>query len=269
MDYLSREAAPFGDALWEQIDTTIVETLKKYLVGRRFLPLYGPLGPGAQSVAVDSSDKDESFEDGVVQTTGRKFVELVQLYEDFPLFWRDLEASERTGVPVDLSAAARAAQASAKAEDQLIFFGNKALGVDGLLTVPGSNTIKMDDWAEGQNAFANIAAGASMLVEKDMLGRLALVMGPDLYFKLQRIQPGTGVMEIDRIKSLLDGRVYRSNALAGKAVLVCAEAQYMDLTIGQDLAAAYLEMVNLNHYFRILETAALRVKNSEAIVVFE
>ena len=76
MDYLSREAAPFGDALWEQIDTTIVETLKKYLVGRRFLPLYGPLGPGAQSVAVDSSDKDESFEDGVVQTTGRKFVEL-------------------------------------------------------------------------------------------------------------------------------------------------------------------------------------------------
>ena len=237
MDYLSREAAPFGDALWEQIDTTIVETL--------------------------------SFEDGVVQTTGRKFVELVQLYEDFPLFWRDLEASERTGVPVDLSAAARAAQASAKAEDQLIFFGNKALGVDGLLTVPGSNTIKMDDWAEGQNAFANIAAGASMLVEKDMLGRLALVMGPDLYFKLQRIQPGTGVMEIDRIKSLLDGRVYRSNALAGKAVLVCAEAQYMDLAIGQDLAAAYLELVNLNHYFRILETAALRVKNSEAIVVFE
>ena len=120
----------------------------------------------------------------MVQTTGRKFVELIQLYEDFPLFWRDLEASERTGVPVDLSAAARAAQASAKAEDQLIFFGNKALGVDGLLTVPGSNTIKMDDWAEGQNAFANIAAGASMLVEKDMLGRLALVMGPASYTHL-------------------------------------------------------------------------------------
>ena len=127
----------------------------------------------------------------------------------------------------------------------------------------------MDDWAEGQNAFANVAAGASMLVEKDMLGRLALVMGPDLFFKLQRIQPGTGVMEIDRIKSLLDGRIYRSNALAGKAVLVCAEAQYMDLAVGQDLAAAYLELVNLNHYFRILETAALRIKNSEAIVVFE
>ena len=76
-------------------------------------------------------------------------------------------------------------------------------------------------------------------------------------------------MEIDRIKSLLDGRVYRSNALAGKAVLVCAEAQYMDLAVGQDLAAAYLELVNLNHYFRILETAALRIKNSAAIVVFE
>ena len=58
----------------------------------------------------------------------------------------------------------------------------------------------------------------------------------------------------------------RSNALAGKAVLVCAEAQYMDLAVGQDLAAAYLELVNLNHYFRILETAALRIKNSACLL---
>ena len=94
-------------------------------------------------------------------------------------------------------------------------------------------------------------------------------MGPDLYYQLQRIQPGTGMMEIDRIRELLGGRVFKSNTLAGKALLVCSEAQYMDLAVGQDMAASYLELVDLNHHFRILETVALRVKNGEAIVVFE
>lgn len=52
-------------------------------------------------------------------------------------------------------------------------------------------------------------------------------------------------------------------------MLVCAEPQYMDLALGADLGVGYLELKDFNHVFRILETAALRIKNSEAIVVFE
>lgn len=269
MDYLARTTAPFGDDLWEQIDNTVVEAAKKCIVGRRFLPLYGPLGAGIQGVNVDAQTKEEEFEDDFVRTTGRKFVELPQLYADFMILWRDLEASQRMGTPIDLSAVARAAQALAKTEDKMIFFGNKALGLEGLLNAQGITTMKREDWGTGENAFSNIAAAASLLDEKGIIGRYSLAMGPDLYYQLQRIQPGTGMMEIDRIRELLGGRVFKSNTLAGKALLVCSEAQYMDLAVGQDMAASYLELVDLNHHFRILETVALRVKNGEAIIVFE
>jgi len=37
--------------------------------------------------------------------------------------------------------------------------------------------------------------------------------------------------------------------------------------VGQDLNTAYLESKNLNHYLRVLETVALRIKRPGAICV--
>jgi uncharacterized linocin/CFP29 family protein len=95
-------------------------------------------------------------------------------------------------------------------------------------------------------------------------------LSPDLYLQMQRIQPGTGLLEIERVKKLLNGNVVSSPVLGNdKAVLVCTEPRNIDLVIGQDLAAAYLEQKDLNHCFRILETVLLRIKRRQAIVVFE
>ena len=53
-----------------------------------------------------------------------------------------------------------------------------------------------------------------------------------LYLDLQRIQPGTGLMEIDRVSTMVEGRVFRAPVLGiKKAVLVCCEPQYMDLSL--------------------------------------
>ena len=75
---------------------------------------------------------------------------------------------------------------------------------------------------------------------------------------------------LDRIAKLVDGRVYTTGTFgANKAVLVCAEPQYIDLAIGADFGVGYLELKDFNHSFRILETAALRIKEPNAIVNFE
>jgi len=101
------------------------------------------------------------------------------------------------------------------------------------------------------------------------LGRYALVVSPDLFLDLQRLQPNTGLLEIDRIKKLIGDNVYMTSVMGpGKAVLVCAEPEYLDLAIGLDLSVGYLELADFNHTFRIMETAALRVKDPAAIVVF-
>ncbi len=50
MDYLSRASSPISAELWKKIDDAVVSTAKKFLTGRRFISIYGPLGAGVQSV---------------------------------------------------------------------------------------------------------------------------------------------------------------------------------------------------------------------------
>lgn len=270
MDYLAREAAPISEALWAQIDATVIENAKQHMVCRRFLSIYGPLGAGASSVPVDSAQKGESLENNMGRITGRRMAELPQLYQDFSILWRDIAEADKTGYPLDLAAAATAAQRSAKQEDELILLGNKELGTEGLLNAEGAFKIKRDDWSAGENAYKDVAHGIAYLSSHSMLGRYALVVSPDIYLDLQRLQPNVGLLEIDRIKALVDNRVYAAGPFGvGKAVLLCAQPQYMDLAIGMDLSVGYLEQRDFNHYFRIMETAALRIKEPKAIVVFE
>ena len=270
MDYLAKQSAPFSPRVWEEIDRTVIETAKKHLVCRRFLSLFGPLGAGVSAVPVDSNAKDEALAGGIGRVTGRTLVELPQLYADFTLLWRDLEEAENNGWPLDLSAAAAAAQQAAKNEDDLILFGDKQLGVTGLLNAEGAFRVKRGNWKEGEDAFKNVAHGIAYLSSSRYLGRYALVLSPDVYLDLQRIQPGINMLELDRIAKLVDQRVYATGAFgANVAALVCAEPQYVDLAVGADLGVGYLELKDFNHNLRILETVALRIKEPKAIVVFE
>lgn len=270
MDYLARQDAPICDQLWEKIDTEVIEQAKKHMVCRRFLSLYGPLGAGVSHVPVDSSEKEEETDGNLTRISGRKIAELPLLHQDFALFWRDLAGAEDGKVPLDLAAAAAAAQRSAKQEDELILFGNKKLGVEGLFTAEGAHMMKRENWAEGENAYHDVAHAIAYFSGNSLLGRYALIVSPDVYLDLQRLQPNTGLLEIDRIKALVRDRVYPVGTFGlGKAAMVCAEPQYMDLAVGMDLSVGYLEQKDFNHYFRIMETVALRIKEPKAIVIFD
>lgn len=271
MSYLARESAPISAELWQKIDAAVVDTARKTLTGRRFLHIFGPLGVGIESIAVDQAGKVEEVEnEGFISTNGRKYAEIPTVYHDFTLMARDLENSARLGFPADLTEVSNSALACARREDSFIYFGNPNLGDEGLLTAEGIQKIQRSDWKEGENAFRDIAAGIERLVSNGIFGTYALSLSPDLYLDLQRIQAGTGLLEIDRIRKMLNGRVFQSTALGvGKAVLVCSEPANMDLVVGQDLSVAYLEQKNLNHRFRVLETILPRIKNKNAVVAFE
>nr|WP_319487206.1 family 1 encapsulin nanocompartment shell protein [uncultured Caproiciproducens sp.] len=271
MSYLSRENSPIAPSLWEKIDSEVVGAARSALTGRRFLHVYGPLGIGAESIQIDDSDLvDEVAADGLITTKGRKYVEIPTVYDDFTLLAKDLENAGKTGYPADLSKAAYSAETCARKEDNLLFFGSKANGYEGLLTAAGIHKIEKTDWSVGENAFSNIVSGLEWFTANGIYGSYALAVSPNLYMELQRIQPGTGLLEIERISKLLKGNVFATPVLGtGKAVFVCSEPRYMDLVIGQDLAAAYLEQKDLNHRFRVLETVLLRIKQKTAVVSFE
>lgn len=271
MDFLSRGSAPFSEELWAGIDAAVVDTAKKALIGRRFLSLYGPLGSGALSVPVDDLNARNFEDDGATVTTvGRAFQEIPLLYQDFSLSWRDLEYSEKNGLPLDLTAASAAAAIAARNEDKLIFFGNPAAGVAGLFGAKGAAHVKRGDWTKGETPFTDVAQSVESLIDKGFWGRMALVLSPNLYAQLQRIQPGTGILELDRVSALVEGRVLRASVLGqNKAILVAAESINMDLAVGVDFSVSYLELKDLNHSLRIVETVLPRIKRGDAIVVFD
>ncbi len=270
MDYLSRGSAPFAEELWSQIDEAVVEAARETLVGRRFLPFFGPVGPGLNAAEIASPNKEEVAKDGFSIMEGRELKKVPQLFEDFWLYWRDIEGSRRVGFPVDLAAARAAAQKLAQREDQMIFNGIKSLGLDGLLTVKGANSLPLGDWNKGETAFQAVVGAVTALTKKGRLGQHTLVVSPDLWVALHRLTPNTGLLELDRIKSVLGGRVFSSTILEpNTALMVCAQPQYLDLMVGQDISAAYTELVDLNHHLRILETAILRIKAADAIVIFK
>ncbi len=271
MRYLLREGAPLTEGQWDNIDQAVVAEASKAMVGRRILEVK-LFGARTQNVPLDLVERADQAnvdywgrgEADTAKVTGRRFLELATVYSDFNLSWRDVEDEAAAGV----QAARNAAFLAAAREDDLIFHGDAGLGIDGFFSIKGCHEIAISEWSEGENPLRDLSSGMEKLTDCGSFGGYALVMATDLYGKLHRIQPGTGMMEIDRVRGLV-GKVYRSTRLAkNSACLVCNEPQYMDLAVGQDLITAYMGNDKMDHLFRVMETLAPRIKRPEAIVTF-
>ena len=254
MKYLMRDDIDFTKEQWSEIDKVVNNTASSILTGRRFLDLYGPLGAGIMSI-------DDG--DGSVKT-------LSDIHADFTIEWKEIENAKRLNIPLSLSQAAKAASRCALQEDKTILLGDSQTGSEGILSAGGTKKIKMKNWKEGENAFSDISMGMQEMLEAGVYGSKVLIVSPDIYVELSRIQPGTGVLESKRICELIDGKIYQSPVMPKQtAALITTGVQNIDLAIGQDMVTGYLGATDLNHDFRILETLPLRIKNKNAIVIYE
>ena len=278
MEFLLRDDAPFDAKLWERIDNVVMQAARDQLVGRRFLSLFGPLGAGIQNINLDKLELNQDViadilgdqEPVTAKAVSRSFVPIPMLYKDFLISWRDVETEKQTGIPVDLAPAAIAANAMALKEDNMIFNGSEEFNYPGLMNIEGRQVVQKSNWMEGDNPFLDVAAAVEKLNAKGIYGPYALIMSTDAYLQMQRLQPGTGVLIIDRVRELIGRKVYRTPVIEkGKAVLVSCPSYYMDLVIGQDLVTGYIGPEKLNHTFRILETVLPRIKRPAAVVTIE
>lgn len=271
-----REGAPLLEGEWARIDETVVNVARQNLVGRRVLSIYGPLGVGLEVVQSDvyappshgAVDSTGEAENDIVQSTGRRYMPLLIVYKDFRIAWRDLEMTRRLGVPLDAAPAAAAAAFASRAEDDLIFYGNKDEGVSGLATVEGSSKIAIADWGGPGAPLDYVTAAVTKLSEAGFTPPFAGIFSPGLYAMLLRVHKDTDTLELNHARDILSGGVFESPVLkGGHALVLSLGPQNFDLAVGQDMSTAYLESKNLNHYLRVMETVALRIKRPGAICV--
>ena len=278
MDFLDRNAAPLTEAEWNNIDESVVKAASRMLIGRRVVEVLGPLGSGVYSIpySIFSGKKGAGIDmvgendDFVVEADRRATVNLPILYKDFKIMWRDVEADRHLGLPLDVTTAAVAANFVAVQEDNLIFNGNAELGQEGLCTVSGRQTLAIGDWEQSGQALADVVKAVGALSQAGHYGPYAMVVSPVLYGRMVRVFANTGMLELDQVKALISGGVYYSNVISGnKAVVLATGSHNISLAVGQDMVTSYMGPANMNHVFRVLETAALLVRRADAICTLE
>lgn len=266
MDLLMRDDAPLSSEDWEKLDGVVVETARRYLTGRRIVPLFGPLGVG---LPVVPANRLGGFEPGgTVQAEACDLLELCQIEQDFRLTYRELETAQRLGIPLDLAAPAAAAYRLALTEDAVVFGGCEDCGAKGLLNWPGGHALKGGSWAKAGGIFADVVKAIGALNAAGFPGPYAVALSPATYASAFRpMGPGEQI-EMALIADIAKAGVVSSQAVGDKQLLVLeAGALNMDLAVGADMRTAYLGPVGLDHDFRIYETLALRVKRPGSLAV--
>ena len=278
MDFLDRGSAPITEEEWRRIDEAVIETGRRMLVGRRILSILGPLGAGVYSLPYSvfsgkmqaGVDMIGEKDDLVIAADRRATINLPILYKDFKIIWRDVEADQHLGIPLDVSTAAVAASFVTSQEDNLIFNGNSELGHEGLFTASGRLTIPISSWDKSGNALADAVKATGALSTAGHYGPYAMVVSPVLFGSMVRVYGNTGILELDQVKALMGGGVHYSNVISGKkAVVVSLGPENLSLAVGQDMVTGYTGPVNMNHLFRVMETIALLIRRADAICTIE
>lgn len=262
----------------ELLQQEIVREAKRTLVGRRLLGVYGPLGAGLATVTVEQYVPDEDAEiDFLGKTDPKPIVGAIEtvlrvpiLYKDFVLHWRDVSFAKKLGAPLDASRAIRAAHAVADREDTLLFNGDAALGIEGLLGARGRCTVKKTDWKKYGNFYRDVVRATETLLEHNHHRPFALAVSAQDYARLVQQLEGQFAPEVDAISRLCDDGVFNSPAIPeGKAVLLSTGDQNFDVAVTEDLSVTFLGERDQDYPFRVYECLALRVKRPRAICTIE
>jgi uncharacterized linocin/CFP29 family protein len=266
--FLHRKDAPFGDALWQKIDQTVIEAAKSQLCGRRVIKTEGPYGFGFKALATSDCPVDEKLPEGVHMAAGC-VVPLVVVQKGFRLAVRDIAAFEQSGIPLDLGEAARAAIDCAKQEDALIFNGSRKLSTRGLLNAEGVGSVKLKPWKDIGAAAENVIEAVTALDDQGFHGPYALALAPKLYNLLFRQYPQGATTELEHIKQIAADGVVKAPVIASGGVLLCTSGPFASIVLGQDLMTGYVGPSDGGYQFLVSETLTLWLRQPGSVCVLK
>jgi uncharacterized linocin/CFP29 family protein len=259
-DLLKRHLAPILPEAWKLIDDEAKRVLMLHLGGRKVADFRGPFGWTYAAVNTGRlalfSDQKSDNHLGL-----RRVQPLLEARVPIKLAIMELDTVARGGDDPELGPVIEAAKKAAHVEDDAIFNGLEAAGINGILPAsPHPNVQLPTDVLQVPRA---VLDAKELLVKAGINGPYALVLGPDLY---QRVFAATedGRPVADRIeRQMVDRPIVRSEAIRD-GVLVSVRGGDYELTVGEDLSIGYayhskheVELYLTESFtFRVLEPAA-------------
>lgn len=263
--YLARNDTPFDETVWSLLDSVVIEAAKSVLTARRILDIEGPYGLGLKQIPLE----DNQISEGDVVLAASKSLPVSLISTGFKLSARDIASYLKSGLALDLSGVAKAAQAVASAEDIIVFEGNKALGVDGLLSTSGTQSVELTNWETVGNAASDVIKAVTKLDEKGFHGPYIMAVSPALYNILFRLYPQGGPSEMEHISSIIGSLVIKAPSLKSGGIVLASGKQFASIVIGQDIATGFVGPAGSGYEFKISESIAPRIKVPAAVCILK
>lgn len=264
MDHLNREQAPFPAFLWERIDAAAVGAAKPLLTGRCFLDMEGPFGLGLTALEVGTDDYCREPDDNEAAAIGGRALSVPMLRKSCRISTRRLAAHLEKDMPLTLTEVEDAAEAVARREEEIIYFGQMDYGLNGLMNSDGRKKINSGDWSNLEIALNNVLSAITSLDDSGFHGPYALALPPAQYNNLFRHYEHTDLLQIEHLKSLCTHGVYK----AGIDSPVVIDNHAGSLVLGQDLRVGYSGSDGIHYHLFVCESLVLRLDEPEAVCVF-
>jgi len=271
MRYLPREDAPISGRIWDMIDGAVVGAAKSQLAGRRLLEITGPYGFGYRSFdrGEQPSGVEVAFSDATAALSSAEIQPIPMISSGFTIPIRDVATAEEQGIRLELRSPVNAAIATAHLEDKLIFDGNKALGIPGLLNVSGAAKVKLGNWGDVGKAVDDLIAAVNALDSAGFPGPYTAALAPALYNALFLRYPDSDLLQLEQARQIITGGIVKAVTLKSGGVVVAVGRYFATIIMGQDMTVAYVGPSGTNYEFVVVESLAPRIIIPETICVLE
>ncbi|MGD9596012.1 MAG: family 1 encapsulin nanocompartment shell protein [Wolinella sp.] len=265
MDILRRENAQFPASIWSAIEKEAGLVFGKHLTGRKVVDFKGGLGIGFSSLptgrVISSKEKLGEASVGVRMNTP-----VIELKIPFSFPESEVEAILREANAFDISSIEKAAKKVCVAENELLFYGLKKEGIEGLIPSIPHKPIK----AKGDEILPAVAEGIKELVNSEIEGPYALLIQPQYFGKLFGVAGNSGYPLTLKLAELLQGNnIIVAPALKSGALLVSLRGGDYELYSGMDIGVGYIEKKSTNHELFFFETLTFRINTPEASIAIE
>ncbi len=251
-------------SLTSKISEKVKEYADKTRKFRHFIPVTH-VGRGVENVLVEVVE----VVGNVIKTKHLKYLPMHEISVEFNVKVRSLDYLSKIGLELELPTALNAAVKLALQEDSFVLEGKTDLGIPGLLTCEGSLKTPISDWSEPGSAVEEVAKAIKAMLNEGVAPPYVLFLSPGRYSKLLRYHEKAGVLELERVKSLVSDIVQIPQLSDDVAVIVSTNKNYLDLVVAADTVVDYIGPEADEHRYRVWETLTLRVKNPKAINVLK
>lgn len=261
MNNLYRELAPVSAAAWAEIEEEAGRTLKRHLAARRVVDVEGPKGVDFSAVGTGHTQGIASPGEGI-RAVQRQVKALVELRVPFELSRQQIDDVERGAEDSDWQAVKDAAQKIAFAEDNSVFEGYDAAGIQGIRAGNSNPSLTLPSSVRGYPDV--VAQAVSQLKLAGCNGPYALVLGSDAF---TAVHGGSdeGYPVLQHIHRLIDGEIIWAPAIKGGFVMTTRGGDF-ELDLGQDFSIGYLSHDETTVKLYLQESFTFRLLTTEAAV---